>query len=240
MNAFGILFELFVRNQTTKTRLFMTGALAIGALLLAVLVNRNEASGDLIEAGSTLVVVYGSNLMVPLVALLLAGGVLGQLLQDETLVYLWLTPTSRVGTTLAAVTACATAGVVLVAVPLSIAALLATESSIVAIHTFIGSTLALFAYSAIFSLLGLITKNATIWGVVFIVLWETLLAIVTGPLSVTYHSRSIIAQQAIENDTGLGDLGLVTSPTTATISLVIMTIVFTAIAALRLNRMDVA
>ena len=94
------------------------------------------------------------------------------------------------------------------------------------------------AYAAVFLLLGLLLKNAIVWGLAYILVWEGIAAALgTGPsrLAIRGYTRSILTDRT-GVDLELADLsqlwGVVVPVAVAAVAL--------ALATWRLNRLDVA
>ena len=119
---------------------------------------------------------YGLGLLVPLAALWLGTSVLGDLVEDRLLVYLWLKPVARWQLPAAAVLATASVVVPLTAVPLAASALVAGANG-VAWAALLAATLAALAYSGLFVAAGLWFRRAVWWGLVFVLIWENVVAL---------------------------------------------------------------
>lgn len=201
------LYRLLLHQQMTRGRLVLTGALSGLALLVTVLIARNALPSERIESTVGFLSVFGLALMVPILSLVLASSSLGQLVEDQTLVYLWLRPNPRWMLALAAWLASATVAVPVSVVPLVVASAIGTGGdgrTMGAVAAAMG--LAAVAYTGLFTLVGLLIRRSLIWGLAYLFIWELFVARVgqgaarlsinTYPASVLSHITHIELPQA--------------------------------------------
>ncbi len=241
MRQFTATYKLFLQHQITKGRLTLISVMAAIAVLLGFIIG--SSGGDTREGAVVLIMGYGINFGVPIIALVLASSSFGQLKEDETLVYLWLKPSSRIATVVAAWFAALSAVIPAVAIPLTITSLVASSFDFsLAGPTFLAISLAVVAYSAVFSFVGLVLKKALIWGFVYIFIWELLignLAPGTSKLAIKTYPTSILINMTDEDING--DLtGFFVSTPAAIITLVAITCASIALTAWRLQETEVA
>ena len=129
---------------------------------------------DQVEAMVGVIDGLGLVLVVPVVALVFASASLGDGREDGTLVYLWLRPMDRLPVVIGAFFASITVSLLLTVVPMAIAAAVGGSGSDGIIATVVASGVGVLGYSALFVLLGLLVKNAIIWGLAYVLLWEGL------------------------------------------------------------------
>jgi ABC-2 type transport system permease protein len=165
-------YVLLLKTERSLARLLGLAGLGAISLLLGVLTGFDE---DPVQAVAGAVDAYGLGLALPLATLWLGTSVLGDLVEDRLLVYLWLRPVARWQVPLAAVLATATLVVPLVVVPIALTPLVAGASELVP-AAFLAALLAAFAYSGIFVAAGLWFRRAVWWGLAFVLLWEIALA----------------------------------------------------------------
>ena len=119
---------------------------------------------------------FGLALVLPVSTLVFASASFGDLVDDQTLVYLWLRDIPRWRLAASAMLSTLTIVIPLVAVPLIATAVAAgstaTPSSASVIATIIGAV----AYTGVFTALGLRTKRALVWGLLYIFIWEQFIA----------------------------------------------------------------
>jgi ABC-2 type transport system permease protein len=198
------LVRLTMKVQLTKARLGGMGAFALLGVILAVV----SRSGN--EDVLPLVLAFGLGLYVPLCALILATAALGDLVDDKTLVYIWLKPIAR--WRIAAASLLATIAVALPLGVIPVAAMAAIGgTSKEAAGAAVGAVIAVVGYSALFVALGLRIRRALVWGLAYLVIWEGTVARVArgaGRLSVQLYARSALAHvadtTAPPNGVGLG------------------------------------
>jgi ABC-2 type transport system permease protein len=235
--AFGALYRLVLRHQITRGRLLLFAVITGIAVLLGWVIGRS--SGDLAQDGADVVSLFGFGLVVPVVALVLGSAALGNWVEDETLVYVWLRPVSRWVVAAAATLAAATVAVpVIVGSMTLLAALASAGDSGVIVGTAIGTALGGLAYTALFVAVGLIIRRALLWGLVYVFIWEFFVARSgTGAarLSINSYAASILAHWS-EIEIRLADRGV----TASYIVLAAVTAVAVGFTTWRLTRANVA
>ena len=119
MKQFNVLYRLILRSIATTGRIASLGAL--GALGIIV---GSALDADTARESAQFVGLFGLSVVVPLTTLVFATAALGDIIDDGTMVYLWLRPVARFRIVGAAAAATLTVVVPLVLVPLVIAAAL--------------------------------------------------------------------------------------------------------------------
>lgn len=235
--ALAAVYRALLRNQATRGRL--TVVVALGAIVALVAgLAPGETHLDALEAGTRFINGVGLSLLVPVVSLVFASAALGDLVDDQTLVYLWLPPVPRwivpVAAWLSAVTIC----LPFVAVPLVVAAVASGGGGYLIEGIAVSSALGVVAYSGLFTALGLRFRRALLWGLAYLLLWENFIARAgagVARLSVLSYLRSLLSAY-----TGVGlDLADRSLPASylAPPALVVVSLAY---AARRLARQDVA
>ncbi|WP_419918346.1 hypothetical protein [Candidatus Poriferisocius sp.] len=166
------VYRVLVRSQLNPGRLIALAGLSAVAILLAFVA---RTTSNRLESATESIANYGINIFVPFIALSLGSAVLGDLVEDRTLVYLWLRPVGRYRIAVAAY-----AAVVSVVGPLAVAVTV-TAAAITGVEQLVGATavttaLAVVAYSGIFVSLGLRFKRSLLIGLGYIAIWELLLS----------------------------------------------------------------
>jgi ABC-2 type transport system permease protein len=170
------LYRLLLRTQITVPRLL--GIAALGALSIVIgLFARGDANSA--QTSADAVSSYGLGILVPFATLWLGTSVIGDLVEDRLLVYLWLKPVPRWELPAAAVLATVSIVVPLTAVPLAASALVAGAGD-VAPAALLAPSLAACAYAGLSVAAGLWFRRAVWWGLAFILLWENLSAYTAG------------------------------------------------------------
>lgn len=207
MTAMSLVYRLTLRQLLTRARVI--GLVALGAIVVAIAVAVGRAD-DVTDADAVRVISeVGFTLVVPIVALVFAAASLGDLRDDRTLVYLWLRPMDRWPIVVGAWLASITISLPLTVIPLGIAAIALDVGSGLLGATVLAAVVGVIAYAALFVLGGLLLKNAIVWGVGYVLIWEGVVAAFgsfPARLSIRGYTRSILTSQT-GIDLDLGDLG---------------------------------
>ncbi len=240
--AIVITHRLLVRQLLTKGRVSALFGVGVVISLVVALVSRtvgdDESAQVALELGIELMSNLGFTIVVPIVALVFAAAAFGDLKEDGTLVYLWLRPMDRWPMVVGAWLGSVTVSLPLTLVPLTAAAFITNVGSDLVMATILACVVGNLAYSAVFMLLGLLTKNSVVWGIGYILIWEGLVAGISGvgeKLAIRGYTRSIIAEQT-GVDLYLGDLSMgvaVVVPALVVIAAIVLS-------TLRLRSLDVA
>ncbi len=193
--SMAALFRLLLRLQLTPFRAI--GALSLGLLAvgLGALVN---GADDAAKTTTEVVDGYGLGIAIPLACAWLATSVVGDLVEDRLLVYLWLKPVPRWQLPVAAVAVTAVVVLPLLAIPLVLAQFAAGVSQLAASVAF-ASLLAVLAYTALFVAASLWFRRALWWALIYILVWENGLSRAVegaGRLSIAISAESIVAHAA--------------------------------------------
>lgn len=173
MTRLRALYGFFLRRQLSLGRIGLFAALGLIALIAGVAINQAAPEGDEILASVRFSFGFGLSLMVPVIALVLASSSIGELVDDETLVYLWHRPSPRWMLALTAWAASLTIALPFTVIPLGLAAGIGSAAEVdVVIAVMAAAALAVFAYSALFVLAGLMFRRALIWGLMYLFIWE--------------------------------------------------------------------
>ncbi len=247
MKAALAIFRLFLTSQFTIARLAISVGLALLGALLAFTISDSQGTVR-IEDSIIFIAIFGVGILVALTALNLMSGVMGQLREDQTMVYLWLSPTSRFTMAVAAVTSGFVAAIPSIIVPLLVISFIASGSTQLVGYALIAGLAATIAYCAIFSFFGLISRFSTIIGILFVIVWEGLIVGTLGSGSTGFQRLSINAQarQILVTPEGVGspiagDLGIAGGGvTSAIVTLAIITLIGLGLSTWRLQKMEVA
>lgn len=247
-NPLVALYRLLLRHQLTKGRIVLIGALGGLSLLVGFVAGRNLGAGLGQEVANSLgalsdtanfIHFLGIGLVVPIISLVLASSTLGDLIEDETLVYLWHRPIARWNLAVAAWASAATVAVPATVIPLGMAAFLSSGFSIRATGAAaLAVALAAIGYSGLFTLFGLVLKRALIWGLIYLFIWELFVARVgagAAKVSLNTYPSSVLAN--------LTDTSIRLAERSTTVGIIVPLLVAASAVALtawRLNRIDVA
>jgi ABC-2 type transport system permease protein len=196
MSAVLALYRLLLRQQLTKGRLLLAAVMGGLGILVAVIAARDPAP-DQLEGMVNFLSFYGLGLTVPILSLVLASSSLGDLVEDETFVYLWIRPVPRWTLSLAAWLASATVAVPCLVIPLTLAALIGSRGDVTTTWVVaLAMALGALAYTAIFTMVGLVVRRALIWGLMYVFIWELFVARVgagAARLSINTYPASVLA-----------------------------------------------
>lgn len=191
-------FQLLFGSMMTKGRLVTLGVLGVIPVLLGVAL-RTADSPELERAYSGIVESYGLGLLVPVVSLVFASAAFGDLVDDRTLVYLWLKPVARWQIVLAALAASLLVALPLAVVPIALGVSISGAGVDLVRGAAAGTALAVIAYSTLFLGLGLRVRRALVWGLAYVLIWEGAVARTArgaARLSVNVHARSVVTRIA--------------------------------------------
>ncbi len=244
LRAAVLAYRVLVRQIVTTGRLVALGVLGAVMVLGGWAIgsaDTGQSVAELVEDGAAYADGFGLIIMVPIVSLVFASAALGEAHEDGTLVYLWLRPMDRSPIVAGAAVAAATAALPLAVIPTALGGWLAADrvagSGDLILGSLVAAVLGTAAYSALFVLLGLLVRKPILWGIGYVLLWEGLAAGLdfTARLSLHGYTRSLLTRIA---DVDLGFKANMTI--TAIVVLAVVTLAGLALAAVRLNRMDVA
>ncbi|MEZ5225524.1 MAG: hypothetical protein R2710_02330 [Acidimicrobiales bacterium] len=238
MNALLPLYRLFLRHQLTAGRLVLIGVMSGVSILIGFVTGANVPQPNVIESAVAISWIFGLGLMVPIVSLVLASSSLGDLVADETLVYLWQRPSPRWAIAAGAWLSSLTVAVPATVIPLTISALLTSKDTTTALSIGLAQGLAAIAYTGIFVLLGLTIRRSLITGLAYLFIWELFVARVgagAAKLSINTYPASVMAR--------LTDIELPLAERSMAVGVIVplvVPIVAVALTRWRLDRMDVA
>jgi ABC-2 type transport system permease protein len=240
--VFALSLEGFVWSRRSLLMGILLGLpLVFGILYRAVLVARLPARVTGLDLYGIIVAIYDVRNVLPLCALFFAASLIADEVEGKTLTYLLTRPLRRASILLGKYAAYVVASLVF-AWPVTVVTffLLATTRGVTGLGAQVGVlfqdlgvvALALVAYGALFTLLGVLVKKPAIPGLLFLYGWE-LVANLPGYLprfTVTAYLRSLLSHRPAQE--GLSELmGQVTfGAGESLLSLAVLTLVFLALA----------
>ena len=237
------VFWLSLRQLTGRWRLvliFLLAALPVGLAVIVFFVASDDESfsEDFIDILLDSMLVAA---ILPIVTMALSTAAFGNELEDRTLSYLVLKPISRwqiaIPKLLASI---AISGPLLIASGVA-AALLGFDGSIrAALAVGVAILAGVAAYAAIFTWFGLITNRAIAFALIYVLLWEGVIAsYIDGVAYLSVRGYTLAIMYGI-NETGFEALGsrVVEFPV-GIVGAVVVTVVFLLLVVRRLRRMDV-
>jgi ABC-2 type transport system permease protein len=146
------------------------------ALLLALAVVLRWAAGVDDDVAVGFLGSFAIGTVLPLLALLAGTGVIGPEIDDGSIVYLLAKPIPRWHIVLSKLLVAVGSVLVLGALPILICAVILTgELGSLALGFGLGAAVSGVAYSAVFLLLGVVSRHAVVFGLAYAFLWESLI-----------------------------------------------------------------
>jgi ABC-2 type transport system permease protein len=149
--------------------------LPLPILLVALALICRAYDVDPAEWGEPVLLGLGLAVLLPVTALIVGTGVLGSEVDDGTIVHILAKPLPRRAIILAKLGVAIGVTAVTAAVPLFVAGYLASSARL-GFALALGAAVGACAYSAFFLLLSLLTRRPVLLGLVYILIWEGLLA----------------------------------------------------------------
>ena len=228
-------YGLLLRLQASRGRLAAVGALGTLVVLVGVAVRISDPASPTAEVNA--LNRAGLALFVPVTALVFATAVLGEMVEDGTLVYVVgpAHPALRPG---AGGVHGQPRGVTLpcVLVPMGIFALVLDPDPRLLVGALVASGLSALAHTALFVGLGARMPRALLWGLAYVAVWEGLVGAIGASLartSLRLHANSLLRSIA---DAPAPEFAVAAS--TAVIVLALVTIAGVALTTLILDRAD--
>jgi len=198
MNA--VVMQLTLRGLLGRRRALLLVLLPVLLLLLAGIIR--WASGADVFATVGLTEDFALGTLLPLMCLLIGTGVIGSEIDDGSIVYLLAKPVPRrtiIGSKLVVAWG---AAFVFAVLPLVAAIELAgDQGGRLGLAYGVTATLAALAYTSIFVALSVVTRNAVIIGLLYALLWETVLGgYVPGIRNVSVRQWALAAAESILGD----------------------------------------
>ncbi len=240
LRAIAVTYRVILRQLVTTGRVIALGLIGVAVAVVGWAVGRSNEPFEFIRLENAVGVVslVAFTIVVPVVALVFAAASLGDTREDGTLVYLWLRPMRRWTVVVGAWLAALTVSVPLTVIPVAVTAVLLDVGGELVWATVIASVVGVIAYSALFVLLGLLVKNAIVWGLAYIIMWEGVVAAFGSSAAKVairgYTSSILTARTGVELQ--LGDV----SQAVGIVVPVVIAVVALALAAIRLDRLEVA
>ncbi|WP_406060226.1 ABC transporter permease [Streptomyces sp. NBC_01077] len=177
--------------------------------------------------------------MVPLIGVIAGTGAIGPEIDDGSIVYLLSKPVKRPSIIFTKLIVAIAVTMVFSAVPTFIAGfILNGNGQQVAVAYTVAALVASIAYSALFLLLGTISRHAVVIGLVYALVWEALFgSLIAGARTLSVQQWALALAQKVTGD------GLITSEvglTTSVVLLVAVTVAATWFAGFKLSRLTLA
>ncbi len=236
MNQFLAIYKLVLKHQVTRGRVIL---IILATALFAILGRIARGEPDPTEAVVEILALLGQGLIIPVICLLLGSGSMGDWHNDETLVYVWLRPVRRIVVAAAATAAAITVTIPATVLPMLAAVILSGETGGGVLWGTLASTFSItIAYTAVFTLLGLLVRKPLPFGLIYVFVWELFISRTAEGaqrLSINSYGASMLSRAT---DVSLDFAGR--SETATLIVPIAVTLVAVALSAARLERMEVA
>ncbi len=172
MNTIVAMTRRIIPAVATRGRIIAMLVIGAAGIVIGVVLRRADATAtDMTEFAA----LFGLTIFVPLVALVISTASLGSLVEDKTLVYFWLRPLGRWQISAASLLAGFAVLIPLILIPMGILGFVTGDADALQ-GILAGSLVGLIAYTSVFTMLGLFTQRALAWGLLYVLLWEGLVA----------------------------------------------------------------
>jgi ABC-2 type transport system permease protein len=234
-----VVMRLTARSLLGRRRALALLVLPMLLVGLAVLI-RMMIGADA-ELATAVVIVFGLGTLMPLLGLIAGTGAIGPEIGDGSIIYILAKPLRRstiiLSKLVVAIVVAASFGVV----PIYIAGwLLSGSAGSAALAPAVGALVAAIAYCALFLLLAVVTRNAVVIGLVYALVWESVVGqFIPGAQTLSVQQWSLsITDRMLGDDLGGAFLGLdpAVELRTGVIMLVVVSVGAVALASRRLRR----
>lgn len=168
----GTVIRLTRRGLLGRRRALLLLLLPAALLLLAIVLRLTVGEDDAVTRG--VIGGFALGTLIPLLCLIAGTGVLGPEIDDGSIVYLLSKPISRPTIVASKLLVAMLTVTAFGALPVLVAGLVMSGTSgNIAVGFAVGVLIASFTYCALFLLLAVLTRNAVIVGLLYALIWET-------------------------------------------------------------------
>jgi ABC-2 type transport system permease protein len=218
--------------------------LVLPAVLIALAIAFRLLTGRSDSSTVTLLGGFALGTLVPLIALIAGTGAIGPEIDDGSILYLLAKPLSRHGIVQTKLLVAVVVTVVLGSIPVLLAGLVMSGGSHhLAVGYAAGAAAASVAYCALFVLLAVLTRNAVITGLLYVLVWESLVGgLVPGAQALSVQQWALSLTTRIVGSPDAHDLGVTSAVrlTVGVLLLVVLTAAATWLAGHRLRSLRLA
>ncbi|MFB7372529.1 ABC transporter permease [Streptomyces sp. NPDC056222] len=212
---------------------------ALPALLLVIAAAVRAFNGADDQIAADVLGGFALATMVPLIGVIAGTGAIGPEIDDGSIVYLLSKPVKRSSIIFTKLIVAIAVTMVFSAVPTFIAGLILNgNGQQVAVAYTVAALVASIAYSALFLLLGTVSRHAVVIGLVYALVWEALFgSLISGAKTLSVQQWALAVAQKVSGE------GLVTSDvglTTAVVLLIGVTVLATWYAGQKLRTLKLA
>lgn len=196
---------------------------------------RRELEGSLSPG---LLTAFGIAILMPLLSLIAGTGAIGPEIDEGSIVYLLAKPLNRYSIILTKLVVALLVVAVFGVLPIAVAGVVLTgELGEVTVAFAVGALAAGAAYSALFLLLAVLSRNAVVIGLIYALIWESLVGgLVPGAQALSVQQWSLaVVQQALGGSAGRLGVEAAVGFGTGLVLIVVVTVAATAYAGRRLQ-----
>ncbi|MGW1765863.1 ABC transporter permease [Streptomyces sp. NPDC002073] len=229
--------RLTYRALLGRRRALILFALPALLVLIAIAVRALTGVDDRVAAG--LLGGFALATMVPLIGVIAGTGAIGPEIDDGSIVYLLAKPVKRPTIIMTKLIVAIAVTMVFSAVPTLIAGyILNGNGQQIAVAYTIAALVASIAYSALFLLLGTVSRHAVVFGLVYALVWESLFgSLVPGAKTLSVQQWALALAEKVS---GEGSIDSAVGLPTAAILLAVVTVAATVFAGQKLRRLTLA
>ena len=194
--------QLTARTLLGRRRAWLLVVLPAVLLLLAVLLRLTINADNRDDVAVVLLGSLALSTLVPLLALIAGTGSIGPEIDEGSIVYLLAKPLSRHVIVLTKLGVAAAVVTVFGAGPVLVAGLVMTGTAdSLAVAFALGTLVAGIAYCAVFLLMAVVTRNAVVVGLIYALVWESLVGnLVPGAQALSIQQWGLALSRAVVGD----------------------------------------
>ena len=231
--------SLLGRRRTLVLLLLPLALLALCTLARVLAGLDSEIDRELEGAlAPNLLTAFGIGILMPLLTLIAGTGSIGPEIDEGSIVYLLAKPLNRYSIVVTKLVVAVGVVVAFGVLPIAVAGVVLTGTfGTVTVAYTVGAVAAGVAYSAVFLLLAVVTRNAVVIGLIYALIWESLVGgLVPGAqaLSIQQWSLSVV-QQVLGDSADRLNVEAAVSFSTGLVLLLVVTVAATAYAGRRLQ-----
>jgi ABC-2 type transport system permease protein len=181
---------------------------------------------------------FGIAVLMPLLSLIAGTGAIGPEIDEGSILYLLAKPLNRYSIIVTKLLVAIAVTIGFGVLPIAVAGLVLTgEVGTVTLAYTAGALVAAVAYSAVFLLLAVVSRNAVVLGLIYALIWESLVGgVVPGAQTLSIQQWSLaVVERALGESAGLAGLQAAVGFTTGVVLLAVVTVVATVYAGRRLQ-----
>ena len=235
VDALAVSYRLVLGQMRSTGRIIALLLLSLTATIAGFAVGTSDSAT--VDQAAAVIANLGFAVVLPVVCLVFAGGALGDLRDDKTLVYLWLRPMNRWPLVVGAALAALTMATPIILPTIVVAAALTGVGNGLTVATVIATIVGLVTYTSIFTMLGVWLKRHIVWGLAYILIWEGFIAL--GGAGVAQFAIRTYTRSILVDRTGADLAGADFSTPIAVVVPLLVSAIALGLASWRLSHQDV-